>query len=164
MVWRNDRFEDIETPDAKIGDFLPTTMNLPEPPVIHKYVDMVKYFPKTEYVYGTDLHLAKEMIGNKNRLPADWWETNNNNVFTLPYPDQKAFRRTLNQRGERLDTIQKGCIYNYGVTKIGFQFPDKFELNRDNGRFIGLYIADGNCRDLEGNVNITKNNEKIGAK
>ncbi len=161
MVWRNNKFEDIETPDAKIGDLLPTTMNLPEPPVIHQYVDMEKYFPKTEYIYGTDLHLAKDIIGNQNRLPGDWWENNNKNLFTLPYPDQKSFRRTLNQRSERISEIQKNCIYNYGVTKIGFQFPDKFELNMENGIFIGLFLADGNARLKQGSICITKEDNSV---
>jgi DNA-directed RNA polymerase beta' subunit len=161
MIWKNNKFEKIATPDLKLGDCLPVTMNLPEPPIVNEYVDMTRYFPKSEYVYGTDLHIAKDLIGDKNRLPADWWEKHNGKAFILPYPDQKSFRRTLNERGDRLSMMHRGCIYNYGVTKIGFQFPEKFELNMENGIFIGLFLADGNARLKQGSIYITKEEESV---
>ncbi len=40
-------------------------------------------------------------------------------------------------------------------------YIEDFELNRDNGKFIGLYIANGICEELEENINITYNNENI---
>lgn len=166
MIWTGEEFEKTETPNVKIGDCIPVTMNLPEPPIIKDYVDMTTYFPKTEYIYGTDLHIAKELmeksfVGKSNKLPTNWWEENNGTTFTLPYPDQKSFRRTLNERGDRLNLIKKGCIYKYGVTKIEYHFPDKFELNMENGIFIGLFLADGNAREKQGSISITKEEKSV---
>lgn len=166
IVWNGSKFEKTETPNVKIGDCLPTTMKLPEPPVINKYIDMEKYFPKTEYIYGTDLHIAKDLmeksfVGKSNKLPGDWWEKNNGVTFTLPYPNQKAFRRTLNDRPETIDTYKKGCIYCYRVPNPGFEIPDKFELNKENGIFIGLFLADGNARVKQGSVGITKEEQGV---
>jgi DNA-directed RNA polymerase beta' subunit len=166
IIWNGKEFKKMETSDVKIGDCVPVTMNLPEPPIIKNYIDMVQYFSKNEYIYGTDLHIAKELmeksfIGNSNKLPNDWWEKNNGKTFTLPYPDQKSFRRTLNERGERLELIKKGCIYKYGVTKIEYHFPDKFELNEENGIFIGLFLADGNARIKQGSICITKEEKSV---
>lgn len=156
IVWKDGKFVPIETPNVKIGDCIPVTMNLPEPPVINESVDMVKYFPKTEYVYGTDLQKAISMVGFK-KLPSGWWEANNGNTFTLPYPNQKAFRRVMNERADSMDGYKKGYIYSYRVANTGFQIPEKFELNRENGIFIGLFLADGTARVKQGNVDITKN-------
>jgi DNA-directed RNA polymerase beta' subunit len=161
IVWKDGKFEPVETPDVKIGDCIPVTMNLPEPPVINKFVDMTEYFPKTEYVYGTDLHKARDMVTEFKILPSGWWETHNGNTFTLPYPNQKAFRRTINERGERFDLMKEGHIYNYRTTVINYHIPDKFELNKENGIFIGLFLADGNTRTKQGDIMITKNNESV---
>jgi len=161
IVWKDGKFEPIETPNVKIGDCIPVTMNLPEPPVINEFVDMVKYFPKTEYVYGTDLHKARDMITSLKKLPSGWWEANNGSTFTLPYPDLRSFRRTMNERGERFDLLKEGHIYNYRTSVINYHIPEKFELNKENGIFIGLFLADGNTRIKQGDIGITKNNESV---
>ena len=56
-------------------------------------------------------------------------------TFTLPYPDQKSLRRCLNERSDVIDSYKAGCIYNYKVPNSGFEIPDKFELNMENGIF-----------------------------
>ena len=133
MIWNGKELEHIATPDLKKGDLLATTMNLPEPPIIKEYIDMTEYFPKTEYIYGTDFHIAKELIEEtltkRKILPNGWWEKHNGKSFTLPYPNVKALRRTLNERPEEILKIKKGCLYKY-KTRITSDFPDKFELNK----------------------------------
>ena len=83
LIWNEKEFEAIKTEEVKIGDYVPTTISLPEPPIIINEIDMSLYFPKDD---------------------------------------------------EKLN---------------------KFELNRENGVFIGLFIAVGNTRDFTGSVAIT---------
>jgi len=163
IVWNGSKFESRETPDVNIGDCIPVTMNLPEAPVMNSYIDLSEYFPKTEYIYGTDLHTANELINKctTKSLPKTWWEDNHGNTFTLPYPNQRALRRTLNDNKERLETIRKGCLYPYGITKITYHIPEQFELNEANGIFIGLFLADGNAREKQGDVSITKDEKGV---
>lgn len=161
IIWNGKEFDKMETPNVKIGDCLPTTMNLPEPPVINKYIDMEKYFPKTEYLYGTDLYIAKKLYDNKELNSEILWKKYNGTKFTIPYPNYKSFARSLRERPERLQYIKEGCIYKYGINNEGFHFPDKFELNTENGIFIGLFLADGNARVKQGNVYITKDEESV---
>ncbi len=161
IIWNGNKFEKKETPKVKIGDCVPVTMNLPEPPVINTYIDMTKYFPKTEYVYGTDIHTANDLINGCKILKRNWWEENQGITFTVPYPDQRSLRRTLNEGKERLSSIERGCIYTYGATKIVYKIPEKFELNEDNGIFIGLFLADGNARVTKGDIAITKDEESV---
>jgi len=156
IIWNGNQFEKIATPDLKLGHCIPVTMNLPEPPIINTYIDMTLYFPKDEFMYGTDMHVANDLISVYKTLPKNWWENNYGNTFTLPYPNQRSLRRTLNESKERLEIIKKGCIYSYGTTKFTYTIPDKFELTEDNGIFIGLFLADGNCREKQGDVSICK--------
>jgi intein/homing endonuclease len=165
------QFLDKLTSEVKIGDFVPLNMNLPEPPIINSYVDMSKYLSKNKYVYGTDFYLAKENMNvamnseltksniTRTKIPEGWWKNSNNKLFTLPYPSKARFQRTLVR--SNIDNIKKGFIYPYSGAREDILIPDKFELNEENGIFIGLYLADGNS-DLEsGYIQITKNNEAV---
>jgi DNA-directed RNA polymerase beta' subunit/intein/homing endonuclease len=166
IVWRNGKFEKIFTPLAEVGDCLPLIMNLPTPPVVTKYIDMTKYFPKTEYVYGTDFHLAtrmmKEAQGSKFHIPKGWWEQNNGVAFTVPYPNKARFQR-VNSGRSNTENIKEGFLYPYSATRCCSHFPEKFELNMENGIFIGLFLADGNANIPSGCIGITKEEESVRA-
>jgi DNA-directed RNA polymerase beta' subunit len=161
IVWKNNKLIDMATPDVMIGDCLPVTMNLPEPPSINEFFDMSKYFPKSEYIYGSELHKTIALVKHNNKNSEVWWQANNGTTFTLPYPTLKSFMRTLRERKDKNEAIKAGCIYSYAATKISFEIPDKFELNMENGIFIGLFLADGNARIKQGNVDITKDEESV---
>ena len=87
LIWNEKEFEAIKTEEVKIGDYVPTTISLPEPPIIKNEIDMSSYFPNNDF--------------------------------------------------------------------------NKFELNRENGVFIGLFIAIGNAIDFSGSVAITKEEPSI---
>eukprot|EP00798_Chlamydomonas_sp_ICE-L_P032428 gene32428-biopygen13864 len=95
LVWNSDeeKFEEKASPHVKVGDYLPVTMRLAEPPLVCTHVDVSDFFPKTEYVYGTDFNLAIRMVadaqGAKFHIPRGWWSEHNGKEFTLPY-DKKA--------------------------------------------------------------------------
>jgi intein/homing endonuclease len=55
--------------------------------------------------------------------------------------------------------IEDGRVYLRCCKRNGHSLPDMFELNRENGFFIGLYLAEGNtCKDY---VGIANNDEHI---
>ena len=170
LIWNGSEFIKKKTEDVKIGDLTPTTVSFPDAPTINSYIDMSNYFPKDKYIHGLDFNNAKKLYleemekvkkAGKSKITAGWYNLNNGNNFTLPYDNVLRFTRAVISGRSNTDNIKDNGIYPYRATRCHSFIPSKFELNRDNGRFIGLYIADGNCRDLEGNVNITKNNEKI---
>ena len=166
LVWnRNTKeFEAKHSKDVKEGDYVPSTANLPEPPVIHTHFDMSEYFPKHEYIYGTEFHRAWKMMNEamegRGRIPAGWWEENNHKTFTLPYTKKANLTRATSGRSET-DNIHECCIYPYHAKRDACRIPDKFELNKENGIFIGLYLSEGNCEDEKGHVTITNNDIKI---
>jgi DNA-directed RNA polymerase beta' subunit len=87
LIWNEKEFEAIKTEEVKIGDYVPTTISLPEPPIIKNEIDMSLYFPKDDF--------------------------------------------------------------------------NKFELNRENGVFIGLFIAVENARDFSESVRITNEEPSV---
>jgi len=170
LIWNGKEFNGKKTNEVKVGDYVPSTINLLEPPIIKTHVDMSKYFPKNEYIHGTEVNKARELyleemklvekLG-KSKITRGWYEKNNEKTFTVPYDSIIRFVRAAVSGRSNTDNIKEGGIYPYGATRCHSFIPDKFELNRENGIFIGLFIADGNARDYEGSVSITKEEPSV---
>lgn len=166
LIWNeSDKLlKEVFTKDAKVGDKVPITMNLPDAPATHTTIDMSLYFPKSEYVYGTDFHIANtemnKAMSNKFHIPSGWWNKNNGLTFTLPYPSKARFQR-VNSGRSTVEHIKKGYIYPYHAKRNDVLLPERFELNEKNGIFIGLFLADGNVDIPSGYIQITKNNNTI---
>jgi len=115
LIWNNEleKYEPKLTPEVKIGDYVPVIWQLSQPPIINNYIDMINYFPKTEYEYLYDTHYIKD-----------------NFIYNFP-------------------------IYcEYGLC-------DKFMLTRDNGVFIGLFLASGSIDISNGYIQIINSNKSI---
>jgi len=170
LIWNGKEFEARKTSEVKINDIVPTTMNLSKPPIIINEFDMSKYFPKDEYIYGSDFNKAKQLYleeiekvekAGKSKITRGWYEKNNGKIFTIPYDSTIRFARAAISGRSNTENIKEGSIYPYGATRCHSHLPEKFELNMENGIFIGLFLADGNARDFEGSVAITKQEESI---
>ena len=158
LAWNSDtkQYEQKLTSEIKIGDYVPVTMNLARPNIISKSVDMVKYFPKNKYVHGTDfIKASKEMekIVKNGKTLNDWWKSNNGNTFTLPYKHEHGLLRSKQQ--SKTNNIKIGYIYQFTSNTSQTLIPEKFKLNRQNGLFVGLYLAEGNCYFDRGYIQIT---------
>ena len=164
LIWNeeNQKIEQRLTPEVVLGDKVPITMNLPTPPIIKNEINMDEYFPKSEYIYGTDFIKAKESMDKamegRDKIPAGWWESSNGTIFNLPYKNKAMFQRT--QVRSNNNNVKQGYLYPYGASKENILIPDKFELNKVNGQFIGLFLADGNVDFESGYIQITKSDEK----
>lgn len=138
--------------NVKIGDFVPVNTTINKIPDSCEYVDMTLYFPKTEYIYGTEFHKAVSLMNEEMNRPVrdketrtklykNWWKNVNGKVFTLPYPSKARLQRATVR--SNISNIKEGCIYPYDANRKNTMIPDKFELNMSNGIFIGLFLADG---------------------
>uniref|UniRef100_A0A6C0DR67 DNA-directed RNA polymerase n=1 Tax=viral metagenome TaxID=1070528 RepID=A0A6C0DR67_9ZZZZ len=157
------QFERMSTPDVRPGHCVPVSMNLVAPPVIVDSVDMSDYLPKDTYLYGTDFDIASksvsEVMEDRERVPGGWWEENNGKSFTLPYVSKARFART--HARSNTDNIKPGYVYPFTTNREHARIPDHLSLNADNGRFIGLYLAEGNVDVKSGYIQITNNNTDI---
>jgi DNA-directed RNA polymerase beta' subunit len=166
LIWDDaaNKFKQMHTTDVIVGDYLPSIMELGDAPTIHTYIDMSQYFPKTEYVHGTDFLVAREQMSKamegRRLIPNGWWEENNGKTFTVPYPSKARFQRVLSGRST-VEHIKGGIIYPFHARRNDVRLPEKFELNERNGIFIGLFLADGNVDIPSGYVQITKNNVAV---
>ena len=165
LVWRPETktFEQMATPDVRPGHSMPVTMNLPKPPILCEAIPVKKYLSKSLYLYGTDFQLAKEAVGaamiDREHIPAGWWNQQNGKDFTLPYDSKALFVRTLAR--SKTDNIMPGFVYPFTTNRDHARIPDEFVLNSENGRFLGLFLAEGNVDVKSGYVAITNNNATI---
>jgi DNA-directed RNA polymerase beta' subunit/intein/homing endonuclease len=166
IVWNADSktFEPKLTPEIRVGDYVPVTANLCEPPTTTTSISMTDFFPKSEYVYGTDFNLAKKMVSDemsdgKFHIPSNWWNTHNGNEFTLPYDSKARFQRTTVR--SNVDNIKDGYVYPWNAIRGDSRIPDMFELTERNGVFVGLFLSEGNADIKSGYVQITNNDPKI---
>lgn len=167
LIYKHDtkKFTETYTSEVSIGDFVPVTMNLQNHTHSINYIDMTTYLPKNEYVYGTDflkaVKIMKEaMIDAKHgKIQDNWWKDNNGTSFTLPYISKARLQRVIVR--SNVYHIKEGCIYPFSGNRQDVLLPERFELNKENGIFIGLYLADGHTCFNSGSVCITKNNVAI---
>lgn len=149
LIWnkKENIFEKKQSKDIKLNEYVPVIASLPEPPIINTYVDMIEYFPKSEYIYGTECFKAEDCIKialkDRKNLPRNWWKDNNGKKFTLPYKRSGYLKVALEREN---NNIKEGYLYING-TRAECLIPDKFELNNENGIFIGLYLAEGSTRN-----------------
>jgi len=168
LIWQPEtmKFKEILTPEVKCGDFMPVTATLATPPVINEYVDMTQFFPKTEYVYGSEFLKAVESMETamkgRVQIPRGWWEKHNGTTFTLPYTKKASLTRVTSGRSNT-ENIKSGFVYPYHAAREATRIPEKFELNKENGIFIGLYLADGHSSIRGRHVSITKEDDKVRA-
>jgi hypothetical protein len=148
LIWngKTNIFEKKHSKDIKLDEYVPVTASLPEPPIINTYVDMTDYFPKTEYIYGTECFKAMEEIklakNGKKSLPNKWWTNNNGKLFTVPY---KRAEFLINVMKRENNNIKEGYVYTNPKQRCFI--PEQFDLDYENGMFMGLYLAEGSTRN-----------------
>ena len=167
LIWDSElkEFHEIDSRKVKEGMFVPLTEKLPEPPVITTEFDMSEYFPKDKYIHGTEFNKAVSMMKvtmgtTRIQIPRGWWEKHNGISFITPYTKKASLTRVTSGRSNT-ENIKDGCIYPYHASRDTCRIPDKFELNYDNGRFIGLFLADGHADLSLGQVVITKKDPHV---
>ncbi len=164
LVWNSERkgFYEILTPDIRVGDCVPVTVDLCEPPVVLNHILLSNYLPKTEVIYGTDFNCAidkmNNSMNNRNKIQEGWWNENNGKLFTLPYTKKSSLQRATVRCD--ISNIKNGYVYPYHAQRItNVSIPELFELNYNNGIFIGLFLAEGHISNNI--ISITNNNENI---
>ena len=162
LIWNKttNAYEAKNTMDVKIGDKMPLAIHLQNN--IHRFdnIPMKNYLPQNKFVYGNDFNKAKTLITEiKGRLPNNWWLTNNNNTFTLPYTHSNMFKRTLYR--SNIKHIKNGCVYPYRGKRTEAEIPDTFKLDNYNGFFIGIYLAEGTSNINSGSVSLCNNDPII---
>ena len=168
LIWNEEtkKLTEMLTPDIKVGDCVPVTQSLSMPPIIATHIKLSNYLSKKEYIYGTEFNTAIKLMKNameerskinRCKIQSNWWDENNNNKFILPYTKKASLQRCLVR--SNIENITNGCVYPYGANRKDTRIPELFELTKENGIFIGLFLAEGNTNNCR--INITNNNDSI---
>lgn len=149
LIWDFDQEKLVEKhgKDLVIGDCVAVTNNFPEPDPedVITELDMSKYFPKSEYIYGSDFHKAGEIYDADTRPVKKGFWARNGKDFTVPYSRSDAFIDAW--RGKKMvhTKIEKGCVYPKVTYKSHSKIPERIPLDEEFGFIIGLYLAEGWC-------------------
>lgn len=138
LVWDSsvEKFIDKNGSDLKVGDYLPTTSNLSRVGN-EMYLNLQTFFPKTKYLYTTELNKAKRI---REENPRGWWKDYNGKEYTLPYNRaDSVFLRKENME------MEDGFVFLHRSTRFVSSIPEKIPLDEDFGFFIGIYLAKGWC-------------------
>jgi DNA-directed RNA polymerase beta' subunit/intein/homing endonuclease len=165
LVWNSElgQFREKYTDEIKVGDFVPVAKKVSDlrSAVGIDEIQMTKYFPKSEFIYGSEVKKAIEMMNesmqDRKKIPSNWWNENNNTAFTVPFESKARLHRAIER--SKLDELSTNCVYPPSGSRQWGIVPETFELNYENGTFIGLFIAEGNINGA--NIYITNNDSKI---
>ena len=165
LVWNAElgQFREKYTDEIKVGDFVPVAKKVSDlrSGVGIDEIQMTKYFPKSEFIYGSEVKKAIEMMNesmqDRKKIPSNWWNENNNNSFTVPFESKARLHRAIGR--SKIDELSANGVYPPSGSRQWGIIPETFELNSENGIFIGLFIAEGNINGA--NIYITNNDSKI---
>jgi len=165
LVWNAElgQFREKYTDEIKVGDFVPVAKKVSDlrSGVGIDEIQMTKYFPKSEFIYGSEVKTAIEMMNesmqDRKKIPSNWWDENNNTAFTLPFDSKARLQRAIVR--SKIDELSANGVYPPSGSRQWGIIPETFELNYENGTFIGLFIAEGNINGA--NIYITNNDSKI---
>lgn len=165
LVWNEElgEFREKYTDEIKIGDFVPVAKKVSDlrSGVGIDEIQMTKYFPKSEFIYGSEVKTAIEMMNesmqDRKKIPSNWWDENNHTAFTLPFDSKARLQRAIVR--SKIDELSANGVYPPSGSRQWGIVPETFELNYENGTFIGLFIAEGNINGA--NIYITNNDSKI---
>ena len=137
------QFKEMLTPDIKIGDCVPVTLKLCNPPFIQTHIELSKYLPKTKYIYGTDYLKAIQL---SSTCVANWWDELNGVDFTLPFQDLPYSNH---------QNIKEGYVYPIDVYHSKckqFEHYERFDLDEPNGILVGLFVSPESKYDPNTNI------------
>jgi|SaaInlV_150m_DNA_5_1039734.scaffolds.fasta_scaffold01900_3 DNA-directed RNA polymerase beta' subunit len=149
LIWNKEikQFREKLTTEIVVGDYVPVTLELADPPAITENINLSDYLSKSEYIYGTDFNIAnklmEEEMENKEKCSNNWWTTTNNNKFELPFKSKSSLLRSITKLNESNNKFESNYIYPYGANQKNTFIKDTFELNKENGIFIGLFLSEG---------------------
>ena len=157
LVWSGKEFVQTPGADIQVGDKVPVTETLCEPDIVYTTVDLEKYLPKTEWIYGTDLHDAHDEWSTFKRAPTGWWTKNNGVTFTLPYNRSDTAMATLKKT--TTCALDRGFVYPLYCRNVRSRVPERITLDEEFGFIVGIYLAEGWATDTF--VGISNNDDII---
>lgn len=128
-----------------IGMYLPIMKDYPKMKKYKNHIDMEQYFPKNEYIHGSEIKKALNFRSKRIQeggSKANWFKGHNGQVYTVPYKRSDSLWEVA--KGHRNKKIYKeGIIYPKNGHSSKTEIPNKLPLDNNFGFFVGAYLAEG---------------------
>jgi len=169
MVRECDGLVEKEGKTLKVGDLLPVMKDFPISDIyMNEYLDIAKYFPKNEYIWGCEMKKAKKFMEKMDSVgERHWYSAHNGIEFTLPYNRSDTVRCAFSTTPRIRNGIEVSKTkqqfqdgYIYPMRRTDNMIPEKIKLDEDFGFFIGIYLAEGNLNGKRKNKVLISNNDK----
>jgi DNA-directed RNA polymerase beta' subunit len=145
--------------DLVVGDELPIAKSLAIDtlPSVKSW-SLRSVLPATDYLYGTEVEKACDVMIIADGVGArHWFSHNNGKAFTVPYKRNDSFREAFaNGHNKTADQIKRGFVYPKHTAGTVSQIPEEIQLDRAFGYFCGAYLAEGMANTTQ--ISITNNN------
>ena len=114
LIWnkQNKKYEQKSTPEVKLGDYMPVTMKLAEPPIITKYIDMSDISEKFELNKDNGIFIGL-LLAESSNIDTDngYIQLSNNNInFIKLWFDKYSIKYTESEK----------IIIGYSITLAKF--------------------------------------------
>ena len=110
---------------------------------INSNLELVKYLPKTEFIYGSEIKKFKtlyEKDKSGRQVPANWWNEHRNVSFTIPLGRNDSIVKSI-----QYNDFEDGMVYPKMSNMVKNKVPENIPLDRDFGYILGLYLAEGHA-------------------
>jgi len=137
------KIQGVNGKDLKVGDYLPASRKPLD--YTEKFtLDMREVLPPSEYIYGTEVEKAREVVDEFH-----WWSKHTNKTFVLPYSRSDSayamIKGTKKSNAKTCVVYQKGMVYTKTNSICNYTIPEYMEMDYDFGYLMGAYAAEGCC-------------------
>jgi DNA-directed RNA polymerase beta' subunit len=148
------KIQETSGSELKVGDYLPVSKK--ELDYNQKYyLDLKELLPPTEYIYGSELNKAKNVMNEYH-----WWVKHANKTFVLPHKRSDTVVNLISNKirkgCEQKLEIKNNCIYTFYNSSSDYQIPENIKLDYNFGYLVGAYAAEG-CM-TKNQISISNNN------
>ena len=152
LTQKNNKVLPIRGDEIKVGDYLPIMKNYDNSYTLEE-LDITKYFPKNEYIYGSEIVKAKELkIKNLSEGNREWFKNYIGKDFIVPYSRQDSLKVVIDNNFD----YRENCIYPK-KSRVNTHIPEKIKLDNDFGFLVGAYLAEGCITKTQ--ISISNNNK-----
>jgi len=160
LIFDGEKIVEKNGSDLQVGDRVPVTYHLKDDTNLITHLNLERYLPKTEWIYGSEIlradRLIEETKSSNGQIPPSWWKKNIGITFTLPYNRPDSILYSL--KNTKLTTYREGIVYPKYSHKVVSLIPEKIPLDEEFGFFVGIYLSKGWCTDTFIRIN---NNERV---
>jgi len=137
------KIQGVNGAELKVGDYLPVSKKALEYTEQFE-MNLREILPPTEYLYGSELQKAKEVMHEHH-----WWNKHANKTFILPHSRSDSvvelFKENVRvgRKSNKSQFIKPNNVYMKLINSCEYDIPENMILDYDFGYLVGAYCAEG---------------------